>query len=431
MNITDIITKKAANEELSLRELEFFIKGITDDSIKDYQISALVCAIYINGLSDRELSDLTLLMARSGDMLDLSEFSCTLDKHSSGGVGDKVSLIVTPIIASLGITVAKMSGRGLSHTGGTIDKLESINGFNVNLTKDRFFEILRKTGCAITSQTGNICYADKRIYALRDVTGLTASIPLIASSIMSKKIASGAEHIILDVKCGKGAFMKNTQDAKALSLKMVEIGKTLGRNVIAMITDMNEPLGYAVGNSLEVYEAVKVLKGEYVEGLSELCEEISVNALIMTKKAESREAALIKVKDALSSKKALLKFEEFVNLQGGDTSFIKGKSSLPLEKGYELKAFKNAYIKGVDSYKTGELAMELGGGRKQKEDIINYGVGILLNKKTGDYVEKGELLGTVYSKSPLTEEEKSKFFDIFEFSDEKVQKTNIIKELIL
>lgn len=431
MNISDIITKKAAGKELSFEELKFFIEGVTDDSIKDYQVSALVCAIYINGLTDRELSELTLLMAESGDMLDLSEFSCTLDKHSSGGVGDKVSLIVTPVIAALGITVAKMSGRGLSHTGGTIDKLEAIDGFNVNLTREAFFEILRKCGCAVTSQTGSICYADKRIYALRDVTGLTASIPLIASSIMSKKIASGAENIILDVKCGKGAFMTNHEDARALSLKMVETGKALKRNVIALITDMNEPLGYAVGNSLEVYEAVKVLKGEYVEGLSELCEEISLNALLMTKKAVKREEALKQVKDVILSGKALLKFEEFISLQGGDTSFISGKGSLPLEKGYELKSHKKGYIKGVDSLKAGELAMALGGGRRKKEDSINYGVGILLNKKNGDFVNKDELLGTVYSKKPLTEEEKIKFFDIFEFSEEKVNKTNIIKELIL
>ena len=237
--IADIIRKKALGKELSYDELEYFIRGVSDNSLDDYKITALISAMYINSLSDKELSDLTYLMAKSGDMLDLSSFENTVDKHSSGGVGDKVSLIVTPIIASFGITVAKMSGRGLSHTGGTIDKLEAIEGFNVNLTKEEFFDILKTTGCAIISQTGNICYADKRIYALRDVTGLVDSIPLIASSIMSKKIAAGAKNIILDVKCGKGAFMKDVESARLLSRKMVSIGESLGRNTVALITDMN------------------------------------------------------------------------------------------------------------------------------------------------------------------------------------------------
>ena len=424
--ITEIIRKKATGKELSFSELEYFIKGVCDNSIEDYKLTALISAMYINGLTDEELSSLTLLMAESGDMLDLSSFDISFDKHSSGGVGDKVSLIITPVIASLGITVAKMSGRGLSHTGGTIDKLESIKGFNVNLEKKEFFDILRTTGCAITSQTGNICYADKRIYALRDVTGLVDSIPLIASSIMSKKIAAGAKNIILDVKCGKGAFMKDVDSARLLSEKMVSIGKSLGRNIIALVTDMNEPLGYAVGNSLEVIEAVEVLKGKYVQGLSELCEEICINALLMTELEKDVKTARKKVKDTILSGKALEKFKEFITKQKGDISFIDDYTLLPLSKPYEIKAEADGFVKEIDSYKIGELSMALGGGRKKKEDKIDYGVGILLNKKTGDKVEKGELLATVYCSGVMTEEIKRDFVNAFEFSADSFNKNNNI-----
>lgn len=426
MNIADIILKKAAKEELSFEELKYFIDGVADDSIEDFKITALISAIYINGLSDRELTDVTLLMAKAGDMLDLSQFEHTLDKHSTGGVGDKVSLIVTPVIAAFGITVAKMSGRGLSYTGGTIDKLESINGFNVNLKKEEFFDILGTTGCAITSQTGNMCYADKRIYALRDLTGLVDSIPLIASSIMSKKLAAGAENIILDVKCGKGAFMKDIERAELLSKKMIAIGSSLNKKVTAIITDMNNPLGYCVGNSLEVIEAVKVLKGEYVQGLSELCREIIVNALLMTNKATDRDNALTLTKEAFQSGKGLLKFKEFIKSQGGDTDFIDDYSKLPLEKSYEIKSECSGYIKSIDSLMAGEFAMLLGGGRKRKEDIINYGVGIEFLKKSGDYTEKGETLAKVYAKEPLTDKQIEKFRSMFEFSNNKKGNDGII-----
>lgn len=424
--ITEIIRKKASGRELSFGELEYFVNGVCDNSIEDYKLTALISAMYINGLTDKELSSLTLLMAESGDMLDLSSFEISFDKHSSGGVGDKTSFIIAPVIASFGITVAKMSGRGLSHTGGTIDKLESIKGFNVNLKKEEFFDILKTCGCAITSQTGNICYADKRIYALRDVTGLVDSIPLIASSIMSKKIASGAKNIILDVKCGKGAFMKDTESATQLSEKMVNIGKSLGRNIIALVTDMNEPLGFAVGNSLEVIEAVEVLKGKYVKGLSELCEEICVNALMMTGLEKDEIKAHSKVKDAISSGRALEKFREFIIKQNGDIAFIDDYSLLPLATPYEIKAEKDGYIKEIDSYKIGGLSMALGGGRKSKEDKIDYGVGILLNKKTYDRVLKDEVIGTLYLREPLTEEIKREFLNAFSFSSDKVNKSSNI-----
>lgn len=430
MNIKDIISSKARNRELTDEEIRFFVDGVVNDTIEDYQITALLSAIYINGLLPRELSCLTSLMAETGKVLELDEFEYTLDKHSSGGVGDKVTLIVTPVIACFGITVPKMSGRGLSYTGGTIDKLESIPGFNVNLPEERFFEILRSEGCAITSQTGNMCYADKRLYALRDVTGLTDSIPLIASSIMSKKIASGAKNIILDVKCGSGAFMKSEADAVSLSETMVSIGKNLDRNVVALITDMNEPLGYKIGNSLEVIEAVEVLSGKYVLGLSELCETVCAYALIMCKKENDFKKACAEVREVIKSGRALNKFRAFVEKQNGDAEFINDLKKLPLETAIMAYSPCSGYIAGIDSEEIGRFVMKLGGGRTVKEDNINYGVGINLLKKTGAEINKGEALAEIYIMGEYTEEIQNEFLHCFEFSDEKPEINNIIIKTI-
>ena len=399
MNIINIIDKKRLNKELTNEEINYFISEYTKGAIPDYQASALLMAICINGMNPREIVDFTMAMVHSGDMLDLSDISDNIvDKHSTGGVGDKVTLIVMPIIASLGIPVAKMSGRGLGITGGTIDKLESIPGYNVNLTLEQCKENVKQHGISIIAQTGDLAPADKKLYALRDVTATVQSIPLIASSIMSKKIAAGANHIVLDVTCGKGAFMKDISMARQLADMMIEIGKLANRDTRCVITAMDQPLGYAIGNSLEVIEAINFLKGDMPEDLKEVILEIGSEMLKVCGIGDDIENNKQLILDSINSGKAFEKFKELVIAQGGDKSFIEDTSKF--EKAayqLELKASQNGYIKEIDSYKIGEYCMNLGAGRKRKEDSINHKVGIILKKKIGDYIEEGENLAIVHT----------------------------------
>ena len=399
MNIINIIDKKRLNKELTNEEINYFISEYTKGAIPDYQASALLMAICINGMNPREIVDFTMAMVHSGDMLDLSDISDNIvDKHSTGGVGDKVTLIVMPIIASLGIPVAKMSGRGLGITGGTIDKLESIPGYNVNLTLEQCKENVKQHGISIIAQTGDLAPADKKLYALRDVTATVQSIPLIASSIMSKKIAAGANHIVLDVTCGKGAFMKDISMARQLADMMIEIGKLANRDTRCVITAMDQPLGYAIGNSLEVIEAINFLKGDMPEDLKEVILEIGSEMLKVCGIGDDIENNKQLILDSINSGKAFEKFKELIIAQGGDKSFIEDTSKF--EKAayqLELKASQNGYIKEIDSYKIGEYCMNLGAGRKRKEDSINHKVGIILKKKIGDYIEEGENLAIVHT----------------------------------
>ncbi len=400
MRMYDIIKKKRDGEELNANEIEFFIKGYVDGSIPDYQASALCMAIFYKGMTENETAKLTLSMANSGDTVDLSEFGqLTVDKHSTGGVGDKTTLIVAPLVASLGCVLAKMSGRGLGHTGGTIDKLESIEGFNTALSPEEFFSAVKKTGVAVVGQTGNLTPADKKLYALRDVTATVDSIPLIASSIMSKKLAAGAHTIVLDVKCGSGAFMKTPEDARALSEEMVKIGKNCGRNTAALITDMDKPLGNNIGNSLEVIEAIEVLNGNGPEDLKEVCLCLATEIVALSKNI-SREAARTLCEDALNSKKAFLKFKEWITAQGGNARWLQNTELFPkAEFPHPVVAENDGYIAAMDAEKIGMSAVILGAGREKKDDKIDMSAGIILKKKTGDFVKKGDILAVFYSKN--------------------------------
>lgn len=398
MRMYDIIKKKRDGGELTQQEIDFFIKGYVDGSIPDYQASALCMAIFYSGMNERETADLTLAMAHSGDTVDLSRFGrLTADKHSTGGVGDKTTLIVAPIVASLGCIMAKMSGRGLGHTGGTIDKLESIEGFNTALSPEAFFSQVEKTGLAVVGQTGNLTPADKKLYALRDVTATVDSIPLIASSIMSKKLAAGAHTIILDVKCGSGAFMKTPDDAEALAREMVKIGNNCGRNTAAVITNMDRPLGNNIGNSLEVIEAIEVLKGNGPEDLKAVCLALATQIVALSKglsEADARQLA----EDALCSGKALSKFKEWISSQGGNSDWIDNPELFPkAQYSYDIKATANGYISEMDAEAIGTASVILGAGRETANDTIDMSAGIILNKKTGDKVAEGETLATLHS----------------------------------
>ena len=398
MRIYDIITKKKHGEELSDREIAFIIEGYTCGSIPDYQISALLMAIYFNGMCDRETATLTREIARSGDMLDLSAFGhLTVDKHSTGGVGDKTTLIVAPIAASLGCKVAKMSGRGLGHTGGTVDKLESFPGYNTSLTPEEFLSQVDRIGIAVIGQSGNLAPADKKLYALRDVTATVDSIPLITSSIMGKKLAAGSHSIVLDVKCGSGSFMKTPEDAMLLAEKMVEIGKRNGRNIAALITNMDIPLGHAIGNSLEIKEAVSVLRGEGPDDLRNVCIELATNMVALALEKTTDEARG-EVLDAISSGKALAKFKEWIITQGGDKTYADNPDLLPTsDTVYEIKATGAGYISAMNAESIGLASVALGAGREKKEDTIDFSAGIILHKKVGDYVAAGDTVATLYT----------------------------------
>lgn len=391
MNIVDIINKKRNNLELTREELEFSFNGYSKGVVTDYQMSALLMAICIRGMSDREIFDLVDIFIKSGEVLDLSSVEgIKVDKHSTGGIGDKTTLIVAPILASLGIKVAKMSGRGLGYTGGTIDKLESIPSFKVNLTNDEFIKELKDVGMVISSQTDNLTPLDREIYSLRDVTGTVESIPLIAVSIMSKKIASGADKILIDIKVGKGALIKNRTDANKLKDLMIKIGASYEKEVRCIISNMDNPLGFCVGNALEVAEAVEVLNGKIKNDLYDLCVEISSNLVSMAKGVSIMDARR-EVIEAVDSKKAYDKFMEFVKYQNGDIDkMLISKNKL------EIKSSKKGTIKSIDALKIGEVSSKLGSGRLTKDSVIDHEVGIFLNKKAGSKVEKGDTLCTIY-----------------------------------
>ena len=399
MNIQEIIAKKRDKLELSKEEIEFFIKGYTEGTVTDYQASALVMAIYINGMNDREITDLTLAMAYSGDVLDLSSIGEVVDKHSTGGVGDKITLILMPVIASLGVPVAKMSGRGLGFTGGTIDKLESIPGYNTSISVDEFIENVKNCGISLMGQTLNLAPADKKIYSLRDTISCTESIPLIASSIMSKKIAAGANKIVIDVTCGSGAFMKTREDAEELAKIMTNIGKLAGKETVCIITDMNEPVGYAVGNTLEVIEAVDILKNKYMpEDVKHIIEELGGNMLYLAGKVSSVEEGKIAIIENIKNGKAYQKLLELVRNQGGDISYLEDTEKFEKAKYVvPIKAYSTGVITKIDALSVGKLSCYLGAGREKKEDSINPRVGFVFAKKVGMQVNEGDVIGYIHA----------------------------------
>lgn len=404
--IVDIINKKRLGLELSYSELNFFFNGYLKGKVKDYQMSSLLMAICINGMTDDEIFSLTKIFIDSGDILDFSEIpGIKVDKHSTGGVGDKTTLIIAPIVASLGVPVVKMSGRGLGYTGGTIDKLESIKGFNIALSDNEVFNQVKKIGVVVTGQTADLAPMDKAIYALRDVTGTVSSIPLIASSIMSKKIAAGADKILIDIKVGDGALLQKKSDANKLSDLMKKIGKFYNREVRTIISDMNVPLGHAIGNSIEVMEAIKVLKGEEVNNnLVDLCIELATEMVSMGKNID-RTVAYDEVVDSIKSGKAYNKFLELVKAQGGKIDSLRLS-----DDSIEIIATEAGVVRKIDALELGKLSVKLGAGRVSKEDKIDYNVGIYLNKLVGDTVKKGDLLATVYVNKNIKLDE---FDDIF------------------
>lgn len=399
MRMYDLIIKKRNGGILSKEEIDFIISSYTKDYLPDYQMSALLMAIFFKGMTPEETANLTMAMANSGDILDLSEIKgIKVDKHSTGGVADTTTLVLAPLVAACGAPVAKMSGRGLGHTGGTVDKLESIPGMKVELSEEEFIENVNKHGIAVIGQTGNLTPADKKLYSLRDVTATIDSIPLIASSIMSKKIAAGADGIVLDVKVGRGAFMKDIKSAKKLAKLMVDIGNSVGRKTVAHVTNMDEPLGLAIGNSLEVVEAIDVLKGHGSKDLLDVCMALGTDMLIISKVAKDTDEAKKMLVDALSSGKALSKFKEFIRAQGGDDDIVDDLSKLPQAKYTESWiADKTVYIKDLFALDLGLIAMKLGAGRERKEDKVDLSVGIMLGGKIGDRIEKGKPIATIYS----------------------------------
>lgn len=427
MRMVDIIEKKRDGQELTTAEINFFIEGYTKGEIPDYQASALAMAIYFQDMNDRERADLTRAMVESGDTIDLSAIDgIKVDKHSTGGVGDTTTLVLAPLVASLGVPVAKMSGRGLGHTGGTIDKLESIAGFHVELTREQFIDLVNRDKVAVIGQSGNLTPADKKLYALRDVTGTVNSIPLIASSIMSKKIAAGADAIVLDVKTGDGAFMKTQEDAEELAHAMVRIGNHVGRKTIAIISDMSQPLGFAIGNALEVKEAIETLQGKGPKDLTELVLTLCSQMVILAGKAKTSEEAKEMLLDAIHSGKALAKFKEFLANQGGDASIVDDLTKLPQAKyKIELPAKQSGYISRMVADEIGVASMILGAGRATKEDVIDLAVGLVLHKKVGDKVEEGESILTIYSNRENVEDVKQKLYDNIFIADTAIAPTLI------
>ncbi|PRR80884.1 pyrimidine-nucleoside phosphorylase [Clostridium vincentii] len=399
MRMYDIILKKRRGEELKTAEINFFVEGYTKGGIQDYQASALLMAIFFQKMNKRETSDLTMAMVRSGDQLNLNKINgVKVDKHSTGGVGDSVSLVLAPMVAACGVPVAKMSGRGLGHTGGTIDKLEAFKGFSVDLSEKQFIKNVNEIGIALAAQTGKLVPADKKLYALRDVTATVDNMSLIASSIMSKKIASGADAIVLDVKVGDGAFMKTFEDAKALAEEMVSIGKNVGRDTVAVISDMDQPLGFAIGNSLEVIEAINTLKGNGPKDLMELVLTLGSNMLILGKKVENEEEGRKLLLQVIKDGSALEKLRSFVKAQGGDVSYIDNTELFPKAKyKIEVKAKKAGVISKIHAEAVGIIAMQLGAGRETQESSIDLCVGIIFNRKRGDKVNKEEILAIVYA----------------------------------
>lgn len=411
MRMYDIIHKKRDGGSLTDEEISFFVKGICSGEIPDYQATALLMAIFFNGMTDEETANLTECMARSGDTVDLSRYgNLSVDKHSTGGVGDKTSLVVAPIVSSLGGKVTKMSGRGLGHTGGTVDKLESIPGFKTSLSAEEFIAQIDKVGMAVIGQSGNMTPADKKLYALRDVTATVDSVPLITSSIMSKKLAAGSHSIVLDVKVGSGAFMKTPESAGQLAEKMVTIGKKCGRNMAALMTNMDSPLGFAVGNSLEVIEAVNVLRGKETGDLKTVCVALASEMVSLFKGISVGEAEK-QVEEAISSGRAFEKMKEWIAAQGGDERYIENTDLFEKTAyAHEIKAESDGFIDFMDSEKIGEASVILGAGRASKEDEIDHAAGIIIAKKTGDRIEKGDTLCTLYSNNEKAFAEAEKIY---------------------
>mgnify|MGYP005933735979 FL=1 len=433
MLMNDLIVKKRDGGELSTEEIDFMIQGYTRGEIPDYQMSAMCMAIIFRGMSDKETLDLTMSMMNSGETLDLSPINgIKADKHSTGGVGDKTSLILCPMVSACGVKIAKMSGRGLGHTGGTLDKLESFPGFNISIGEQRFFDNVNKHGIAIIGQTADLDPADKKLYALRDVTGTVPSIPLIVSSIMSKKLASGADVIVLDVKCGDGAFMKTVDEAKELARGLTRIGRLAGRKCAAVITDMDQPLGCAVGNSVEVKEAISVLKGETKGDLLELC--LTLGSCILTEAgiAESIEDARARLTHAVESGAALKKLAEMVSAQDGDGNDVYDTSRLPDAKvKLEVPSEVSGYVSRIFAEHVGLVSMHLGGGRATKDSEIDLSVGVILHKKVGDKVEKGESLATIHASSEEKAQEAAKLLrDCYQFSDTPIERPEFIKAIV-
>jgi len=431
MRMVDIISKKRDGKELTTKEINFFIEGYTKGTIPDYQASSLAMAIYFQDMNDRERADLTMAMVNSGETIDLSKIEgIKVDKHSTGGVGDTTTLVLAPLVAALDIPVAKMSGRGLGHTGGTIDKLESISGFHVEITINQFIDLVNRDKVAVVGQSGNLTPADKKLYALRDVTGTVNSIPLIASSIMSKKIAAGANAIVLDVKTGAGAFMKTDEDAENLAHAMVQIGNNVGRKTMAIISDMSQPLGFAIGNALEVKEAIDTLRGEGPEDLTELVLTLGSQMVVLAKKANTLEDARKMLIEVINNGKALDKFKVFIKNQGGDSSIVDNPEKLPQAKyKIDVPALSSGVVSNMVADEIGIAAMLLGAGRATKEDKIDLAVGLMLRKKVGDKIEKGEPLVTVYSNRENIEDVKTKIYENISISDHAT-KPILIHEVI-
>lgn len=434
MQMTDLIVKKRDGGKLSADEIDFMVQNYTTGVIPDYQMSAMCMAILFVGMDAEETLNLTLSMMRSGDTLDLSPIQGIKgDKHSTGGVGDKTSLILCPMVAACGVKIAKMSGRGLGHTGGTIDKLESFPGFSTALTDEQFFDNVNRLGIAIIGQTADLDPADKKLYALRDVTGTVQSIPLIASSIMSKKLASGADVIVLDVKCGSGAFMKTEEEARRLAATMVEIGKGAGRKCAAVITDMDQPLGCAVGNALEVKEAISVLRGETKGDLLELC--LTLGSCILTAGglAAANDTARAALQNAIDSGAALEKLGDMIEGQGGCRSDVKDNSRLPKAPvTLEVLSPVSGYVSHIEADDVGLVSMHLGGGRVTKDSVIDLSVGLVLNKKVGDYVETGEPLAVIHAASESDAQKAAdSLVKCYDFSDTAVEIPTLIKQIIM
>lgn len=432
MRMTEIIANKRDGNELSNEEIQFWITGLTSKEIPDYQSSALLMAIVLNGMNDIETTNLTMAMMHSGDVLDLSSIEgIKVDKHSTGGVGDKTSLVLGPMVAACHAKVAKMSGRGLGHTGGTIDKLESIPGFSVSLSQEEFISQVNRISLSIVGQTGSLVPADKKLYALRDVTATVPSIPLIASSIMSKKLASGANTILLDVKYGDGAFMHCPQQAETLAKAMIAIGNLSGRDTRAMISDMNQPLGFAIGNALEVKEAIHTLKGNGPEDFTELCYQAGTIMLMQAKICDDPAQARQRLMDSITSGAAFNKFKEFVFAQGGDVDCIDHPEKLPQSKFITpLISHQDGYITSIRATQLGICAMKLGAGRETKDDIINPAVGLLVYKKIGDKISNGDVLVDIHHDQVLSEEFIQELNDSFTISDQPTEPVALIHKIL-
>jgi pyrimidine-nucleoside phosphorylase len=433
MRAVDIITKKRDGGELSAAEIDFFIQGFVQDEIPDYQATAWLMAVYLQGMSRQETIDLTMAMARSGQMLNLKEIApLVVDKHSTGGVGDKTSLVVAPLVASTGLPVGKMSGRALSFSGGTLDKLESIPGFRADITTAEFLAQLRTAGLVVCSQTVDLAPADGKLYALRDVTATVSCLPLIASSIMSKKIASGADAIVLDVKVGRGAFMKTQEEATALARLMVEIGQGVGRHVRAVLSDMNQPLGRAVGNALELKEALDTLHGHGPDDFLEHCLNVASQLLILGGKAQKAEEARAVLLEILQSGRALAKFKEWIAAQGGNLATVNDPSRLPQAAIIQdVPAPRTGYVASIDAMEVGLTAMLLGAGRAKKSDPIDHAVGVVLRPKIGDYVKQEEPLLTLHANDGRKlAQARKRILAAYTWSEEPVQPPPLLYEII-